>query len=74
MLRNITFSAEDQLIDKAREKAAREERTLNAVFREWLDRYVGQDDVGKRYDELMSRLSYVRAGQKFTREEMNERR
>ena len=74
MMRNITFSAEDQLIDKAREKATREERTLNEVFREWLTRYVGQDDAVEQYRELMSRLSYVRAGKKFTREEMNERR
>ena len=74
MLRNITFSAEDQLIDKARDKAAREERTLNAVFREWLARYVAPDEAVEQYRELMSRLSYVRAGRKFTREEMNERR
>ena len=74
MMRNITFSADEHLIDKAREIATREERTLNEVFREWLASYVGREDIGKRYDELMSRLSYVRAGRKFTREEMNERR
>jgi predicted transcriptional regulator len=74
MMRNITFSAEDQLIDKAREIATREERTLNDVFREWLASYVGRDDAVEQYRELMSRLSYVRAGRKFTREEMNERR
>jgi len=74
MMRNITFSAEDQLIVKAREKAAREQRSLNDVFREWLARYVGRDEIGKRFDELMRSLSHVRAGRKFTREEMNERR
>jgi len=74
MIKNITLSADEQLIRKARDKAAREERTLNEIFREWLAQYVGRDDIGKRYDELMSRLSYVRAGRKFTREEMNERR
>jgi hypothetical protein len=74
MMRNITFSAEDQLIDKAREIATREERTLNEVFREWLASYVGREDAVDQYRELMGRLSYVRGGRKFTREEMNERR
>jgi predicted transcriptional regulator len=74
MMRNITFSAEDHLIDKAREIATREERTLNEVFREWLAGYVGREDIGERYDELMRQLSHVRAGRKYTREEMNERR
>jgi hypothetical protein len=74
MMRNITFSADERLIDKAREIAKREERTLNDVFREWLTSYVGREDIGRRYDELMDRLSYVRAGRKFTRDEMNERR
>jgi hypothetical protein len=74
MMRNITFSAEDDLIDKAREIAGREQRTLNEVFCEWLASYVGREDIGQRYDELMSRLDYVRFDRKLTREEMNERR
>ena len=74
MVKNITLSADEQLIRKAREKAAREQRTLNAVFREWLAQYVGRDDVVKKYRELMSRLEHVRAGRTFTRDEMNERR
>jgi len=36
MLKNITFSVEEDLIQKARERAISEKTTLNAVFRRWL--------------------------------------
>jgi hypothetical protein len=74
MMRNITFSAEDDLIDRAREKATHEERTLNEVFREWLAGYVGREDAVEKYRELMRQLSHVRTDRTFTRDEMNERR
>ena len=74
MLKNITLSAEDVLIQKAREKAGSEKKTLNALFRDWLKRYVHQTNTGEDFARLMKRLSYVRTGgRKFTREEMNER-
>ena len=41
-MRNITMSADDQLIDRARKKAARENTTLNERLRRWLEQYVGQ--------------------------------
>jgi len=70
----ITFSAEDQLIDKAREIATRGGTDPERSLREWLARYVGREDIVEKYRELMGRLAHVRAGRKFTREEMNERR
>lgn len=70
---NVTFSAEDGLIRKAREKARQERTTLNALFREWLARYVRRGRSGAVYAELMERLGYARSGRRFTREEMNER-
>ena len=73
MLRNITFSAEDRILEAARRKAARERRSLNEVFREWLSRYVDRDNAAERFDSLMNRLRYVRSGKKFSRIEMNER-
>jgi hypothetical protein len=73
-MRNITFSAEDDLIDKARQIATREERTLNEVFREWLAGYVGREDIGRRYEELMKELDYVQVDRTLSRDEMNERR
>lgn len=80
MLKNITFSADEALIREARRQAALQNTTLNALFREWLERYVAQEDAAERkravarYNDLMNRLSYVNAGRKFSREEMNERR
>ncbi|HEY5042824.1 MAG TPA: hypothetical protein VIK53_12565 [Verrucomicrobiae bacterium] len=73
MLKNITLSAEDRLLAKARLRAQQEKTNLNAIFRGWLERYTAKDGAGERYDRLMKRLSHVSAGRKFTREEMNER-
>ncbi len=73
MLKNVTLSTEDWLIVRAREKAVREKTTLNALFRQWLARYVGRDRAAGDYRTLMERLSHVRAGRSFTRDELNER-
>ena len=74
MLKNITLSAEEMLIQKARQKAIGEKKTLNALFRDWLRKYVHKSDPVVDFDRLMKRLSHVRTGgRKFTREEMNER-
>ncbi len=73
MVKNITLSADESVIRLAREKAARENRSLNSVFREWLRRYVSQAGAADDYLELMRRLGADRAGRKFAREEMNER-
>ncbi|MDQ7053481.1 MAG: hypothetical protein Q9P14_11505, partial [candidate division KSB1 bacterium] len=59
MLKNITLSADEQLIKKAREKARRENTTLNETFRQWLKRYVMSDQEQFNYEELMDSLSYV---------------
>lgn len=78
MLKNITLSADEALIREARRQAALQNTTLNALFREWLERYVAKDEeAGKaavrQYEELMERLG-PRFVRKYTREEMNERR
>ena len=73
MLRNVTLSADMILIDRAREKAARERRSLNDAFRQWLARYAGGHAGSKSYREVMHRLDHVRAGRHFSRDEMNER-
>ena len=74
MVKNITFRADEELIRRAREKAAREGTSLNALFRQWLRDYVEPEAAASEYRAFMERLSHVRAGRKFTREEMNERR
>jgi hypothetical protein len=72
-MRNITLSADDHLIEKAREKAARQKRSLNDAFREWLATYAEAEGGAERYQQLMERLSYALPGRHFTRDEMNER-
>lgn len=73
MLKNITFSARAELIQKAREKAQKNKTTLNNEFREWLSRFVQSEARTVDFDSFMERLRYVEPGRKFTREEMNER-
>jgi hypothetical protein len=73
IVRNITLSAEDELIDRARLRAAQEKTTLNAAFREWLARYAGSETSSQEYRELMKRLRHVRPGRHFLREELNQR-
>ena len=73
MLKNITLSADEVLIRKAREKAESEQTTLNARFREWLQRYASQGNIAGDYDIMMQKLSYAKPMRKYTRDEMNER-
>jgi hypothetical protein len=68
-----SLSAEDELIDRAREVARRKGTSLDEEFREWLRAYADRQNAAARFDALMESLSHVRAGRKFTREEMNER-
>ena len=72
-VKNITLSAEEDLIERARLRAAREKRTLNAAFRDWLQRYAGSETGRREYSELMKRLGHVRNTRTFSRDEMNER-
>ncbi len=72
-MKNVTLSADEHLIERAREVARSRHKTLNAAFREWLEEYTAQAGSAQEYDALMERLRYVRPGRKFTRDEMNER-
>ena len=73
-VKNITLSADEHLIERARQTAHTERRTLNDAFREWLEEYTSRNGDLEQYDRLMKRLrGHVVAGRKFTREEMNER-
>jgi hypothetical protein len=74
VLKNITFSAEQPDIDRAREVARSQNTTLNELFRDWLRGVARREVQADRYRALMARLRHVNSGRKFTREEMNERR
>ena len=73
MMKNITLSADDAMIQQARRRATAENTTLNELFRTWLERYVAQPSTAQSYDDLMARLDPINATRKFSREEMNER-
>jgi predicted transcriptional regulator len=72
-MKNITLSADEELIERARAVARSQHTTLNAAFREWLRQYSGRVEAAARYDALMKSFSHINSGRKFTREEMNER-
>lgn len=72
-MKNITLSAEADVIESARECARQRKSTLNGLFREWLAELVEQRDSERRLSELELRIGYARSGGKFTREEMNAR-
>jgi hypothetical protein len=72
-MENISFSADEHLIDRARRVSRARNTTLNAAFRDWLREYALSSGRGREVDALMRRLGHVRAGRHFTRREMNER-
>jgi hypothetical protein len=72
-MKNITLSAEEGLIEQARLVAKSQCTTLNAAFREWLQQYTLRSGTPREFDSLMKRLRHVKAGRRFTRDEMNER-
>lgn len=72
-MKNITLSADEDLIEQARMVARSQRRTLNEAFREWLTQFTAGAGDAKAYDALMKRLRHVDSGRKYTRDEMNER-
>jgi hypothetical protein len=72
-MKNITLSADENLIEQARLIAKAQRKTLNRAFREWLEQFTRQSGGSQEFDSLMKRLKHVRAGRRFTRDEMNER-
>jgi hypothetical protein len=72
-MKNITFSADADLIDKAREIAKSERKTLNDAFREWLANYASRRGDADAYRALMNRLRHIKSNGPYTRDELNER-
>ena len=74
-MKNITLSADENLIEAARQRAFSEHTTLNEQFRLWLDKYVRRK---QKADAAMEAINLLRGristgGRIFTRDEMNER-
>lgn len=72
-MKNITLSAEEELIQKARSVAHRRATSLNDLFRSWLRELTRDAGQSKNYDRLMERLESRQSGRTFSREELNER-
>ncbi len=73
-MKNITLSADADLIERARELARAQNRTLNDAFREWLVQFTQRGGKVEEYEALMKRLRQaVRLHPPYTRDEMNER-
>ena len=72
-MKNITLSADPDLIERARARARSQKKALNIAFREWLERYAGEETAADEYRQLMKELRHVRSGRKFSRNEMNAR-
>jgi hypothetical protein len=73
LVRNITLSAEENLIEQARLVAQSRHTTLNAAFREWLEQYSAQSGGGAAIESLMRRLKHIKASGPYSRDELNER-
>jgi hypothetical protein len=73
-MKNITLSADEALIEAARERARSEHTTLNEQFRRWLADYAHTRERMQRYDDVMATLrGSLKVGRKLTRDDMNER-
>lgn len=73
-MKNITFSADEHMIELAREEARKRKTTLNQLFRDWIDDLAARDErrksIRRAFEELDAHVTQV---PKLTREQMNER-
>ncbi len=72
-MKNITLSADEDLIERAHSIARAQRRTLNAAFREWLTQFTAGAGDGQSFDTLMRHMRHVDAGGHFSRDDLNER-
>ena len=72
VVKSITLSADEAIIERAHEVARSRSTTLNSLFREWLDQLTRERSLPLGYDQLMDELTGVRSGRKFSRQELNE--
>jgi hypothetical protein len=72
-MKNVTLSAEENLIEEARKIARSRNSTLNSEFRAWLADYTGRGERLQKYDELKKELENFHIDRKYTRDEMNAR-
>jgi len=64
-MKNITLSADENLIEQARLVARAQHKTLNVAFREWLEQYVAQSGNAQEVESLFGKVCHLRAGRHF---------
>ena len=76
LVANLTITVPDELLGRARARAAREGRSVNSILRAELSRYVDDDaEVGEAWDEFLRRASRARGrspsgGRQWRREDL----
>jgi len=70
---NITFTADEKLIARARRNAVKKGRSLQSEVREWLAQYANQPSPAKELDDLLLRLRRIRENAQQASEEMHKR-
>ena len=74
LVKNITLSADEALIEAARARAQAEHTTLNEQFRRWLAAYAQTSARMDRYEAVLQQVrGKMKVGRKLSREAMNER-
>lgn len=68
-VRNITLSADDELIRRARQRAEEAQTSLNEAFRDWLSRYAAGDGAAHAHDALLRQLGGVLTDHPFRRQD-----
>jgi plasmid stability protein len=75
---NLTITLDDELLKKARVKAAELETSVNAVLREYLEEWIDERAARKRaieaFVEGAKRSQASSGGRKWTRDELHERK
>ena len=72
-MKNITLTADEHLIERARSIARAQRTTLNEAFRQWLTQFTASTGDARSFDSLMQGLGHIDAGRHYSRDEMNER-
>ncbi len=73
MLKNITLSVDEKLIELARKKAINHNTTINELFRQWLENYSIEKNLVNDLDRFLEKTAYCVSGRSFSREELNQR-
>jgi len=75
-MKNITLSADERLIERARSEAARRGKSLNQLIRDYLEEIAGQREPTNEFERLreLSSLSRGHRGAwRFDRDEIHDR-